>query len=198
MNFHYRYPLGVRSHPFISIDSQLPSWKSFELIFPKFPLPLPSWNVFWIRKLISSNMTVHSSQKRLHTYFLFLELVFRKKIHFSYKKWFTGINFQKSHITYSFAIQRIAWKNCLGIMFLENLISVTWNNVFGINFAIISGWGAKRREARQLKPQQERVQLKGVLCKQKGSGSCCRALVSPSGALGSPYRPSVPLTGGPF
>ena len=31
-----------------SIDSQLPSWKSFELIFPKLPLPLPlpSWNVF--------------------------------------------------------------------------------------------------------------------------------------------------------
>ena len=27
MNFHYRYRLGVRSHPFISIDSQLPSWK---------------------------------------------------------------------------------------------------------------------------------------------------------------------------
>ena len=25
MNFHYRYRLGVRSHPFISIDSQLPS-----------------------------------------------------------------------------------------------------------------------------------------------------------------------------
>ena len=31
-DFHYRYRLGVRSHPFISIDSQLPSWKSFELI----------------------------------------------------------------------------------------------------------------------------------------------------------------------
>ena len=25
MNFHYRYRLGVHSHPFISIDSQLPS-----------------------------------------------------------------------------------------------------------------------------------------------------------------------------
>ena len=25
MNFHYRYRLGVGSHPFISIDSQLPS-----------------------------------------------------------------------------------------------------------------------------------------------------------------------------
>ena len=46
----------------------------------------------------------------------------------------------KLHITYSFVIQRITWKNCLEIIFLENLTSVTWNNVFGINFAIISGW----------------------------------------------------------
>ena len=45
-NYHYSYRLGVRSHPFISIDSQLPSWKSFELFSPKLPLPLPSWHVF--------------------------------------------------------------------------------------------------------------------------------------------------------
>ena len=45
MNYHYRYRLGPRSRPFISIDSQLPSRKSFELIFSKLPLPLPSWNV---------------------------------------------------------------------------------------------------------------------------------------------------------
>ena len=30
MNYHYRYRLGPRSRPFISIDSQLPSRKSFE------------------------------------------------------------------------------------------------------------------------------------------------------------------------
>ena len=41
----------------------------------------------------------------------------------------------------SFVTQRITWKNGLGIIFLENLISVTGKNVFGINFAIISGWG---------------------------------------------------------
>ena len=35
MNYHYRYRLGPRSRPFISIDSQLPSRKSFELIFSK-------------------------------------------------------------------------------------------------------------------------------------------------------------------
>ena len=46
MNYHYRYRLGPRSRPFISIDSQLPSRKSFELISSKLPLPLPSWNVF--------------------------------------------------------------------------------------------------------------------------------------------------------
>ena len=44
MNFHYRYRLGVRSRPFMAIDSQLPSWKSFEFISSKLPLPLPSWN----------------------------------------------------------------------------------------------------------------------------------------------------------
>ena len=32
MNYHYRYRLGPRSRPLISIDSQLPSRKSFELI----------------------------------------------------------------------------------------------------------------------------------------------------------------------
>ena len=42
MNYHYRYRLGARSHPFISIDSQLPSRKSFELISSKLPLLLPS------------------------------------------------------------------------------------------------------------------------------------------------------------
>ena len=40
---------------------------------------------------------------------------------------------------YSFVIQRITWKNVLGFIFLENLLSVTWTNVFGIDFAIISG-----------------------------------------------------------
>ena len=42
MNYQYRYRLGPCSRPFISIDSQLPSRKSFELIFSKLPLPLPS------------------------------------------------------------------------------------------------------------------------------------------------------------
>ena len=42
MNYHYRYRLGPRSRPFISVDSQLPSRKSFELISSKLPLPLPS------------------------------------------------------------------------------------------------------------------------------------------------------------
>ena len=32
---------------------------------------------------------------------------------------------RKLHITYSFLIQRMTWKHCLGINFLENLISVT-------------------------------------------------------------------------
>ena len=48
MNYHYRYRLGPSSRPFFSIDSQLPSRKSFELIFWK--LPLPSWNVFELER----------------------------------------------------------------------------------------------------------------------------------------------------
>ena len=37
--------------------------------------------------------------------------------------------------------QRITWKNCLGIILFENLISVTQKHMFGITFATISGWG---------------------------------------------------------
>ena len=37
-------------NPSISIGSQLPSWKSFELTFSKLPLPLPSWNVFELER----------------------------------------------------------------------------------------------------------------------------------------------------
>ena len=36
--------------PSFSIDSQLPSRKSFELISSKLPLPLPSWNVFELER----------------------------------------------------------------------------------------------------------------------------------------------------
>ena len=49
-NYHCRYRLGPHSHPFMSIDSQLPSRKSFELISPKLLLPLPSWNVLELER----------------------------------------------------------------------------------------------------------------------------------------------------
>ena len=57
-NFHYRYRLGVRSHCFTSIDYQLPSWKSFELMSVKATVTI--LKCFWIRKVIISNMTVIS------------------------------------------------------------------------------------------------------------------------------------------
>ena len=60
MNFHYPYRLGVRSHPFISIDSQLLSWKSFELFFPKITVTVTVLKCFWIRKVIISNLTVYT------------------------------------------------------------------------------------------------------------------------------------------
>ena len=47
---------------------------------------------------------------------------------------------RKLHIKDSFVIRRITWKNCLGIPFPGNLISVTQNNVFRVYFAIIFGW----------------------------------------------------------
>ena len=46
---------------------------------------------------------------------------------------------RKLHITYLFVIQRMTWTNCLGVIFLENLISVTLNNVSRVIFAISSG-----------------------------------------------------------
>ena len=39
------------------------------------------------------------------------------------------------------------------------------------------------------------MQLKGVMCNEKGAGSWYRALGSLDGAIGSPYRPSGPPTG---
>ena len=44
----------------------------------------------------------------------------------------------KSHYTYSAVTQRMTWKIQLGIIFLENLMSVTQKSVFGISFAVIS------------------------------------------------------------
>ena len=57
MNYHYRYRLGPRSRPFISIDSQLPSRKSFEVI----SVTVTVLKCSWIRKVIISNMTVNCS-----------------------------------------------------------------------------------------------------------------------------------------
>ena len=47
---------------------------------------------------------------------------------------------RKLHYTYSFAIQSMTWKNCLGFIFQGNLISATQKNVFGIIFCKNSGW----------------------------------------------------------
>ena len=80
---------------------------------------------------------------------LFSELISRKITFQSHTKiFFRQFISRKLHITYSFVAQSITWKNCLGIIFLENLISVTWNNLFRVNFAIISGWSVKLPEER--------------------------------------------------
>ena len=79
----------------------------------------------------------------MHT-FLFSELISRKITFQLQDFFFRELISQKLHIPYSsFVIQRITWKIVLGILFLENLISVTWNNVFGMKFAeTFSGWSA--------------------------------------------------------
>ena len=53
---------------------------------------------------------------------------------------------RKFHYMYSFVIQRITWKHYLGIIFFEILISVTEENVLGINFATV--WGVKTQNER--------------------------------------------------
>ena len=71
---------------------------------------------------------------------LFLELI-SPKITFQLQEGiFLEFIPEKLHYAYSFVIQRITWKNVLEIIFLENLVSVTWNNVFGVNFSNFSGW----------------------------------------------------------
>ena len=47
---HYRYRLGVRSHPLISIDSHLPSSKSFEVIFVGLLLLFQKGNAFKLER----------------------------------------------------------------------------------------------------------------------------------------------------
>ena len=59
--YQYCYRLGVRSHPLISIDSQLPSWKSFE--FSRITVSVTVLKGFWIRKVIISNMTVFQTAR---------------------------------------------------------------------------------------------------------------------------------------
>ena len=52
---------------------------------------------------------------------------FPQKIHFSYKMFFEGNSFPENDTSRirSLVIQRVTWKNVLGIIFLKNLISVT-------------------------------------------------------------------------
>ena len=57
--------------------------------------------------------------------FLFSELISRQITCQLQEYIFRELISWKLHITYPFVIQRITWKNNFGIIFLENLISVT-------------------------------------------------------------------------
>ena len=83
--------------------------------------------------------TLQPEKNTLHK-FLCLELISRKITFQLQENIYSGINFPK--ITYHVFVcdSENYMEKRFGNYFLENLISVTWNNVFGINFAIISGW----------------------------------------------------------
>ena len=66
---------------------------------------------------------------------LFPETVSRKTNYISVTQHFLGLTPRKLHYMYSFVIQRIMWNNYLGIVVLDNLISVTQNNLFGVKLA---------------------------------------------------------------
>ena len=70
--------------------------------------------------------TVHSSQKKI----TYISVCFRNEVPAKDNIFLRELISRKLHITYSFAIQRITCKNCLGIIFLENLISATENMFF--------------------------------------------------------------------
>ena len=76
--------------------------------------------------------------EKITNIFLFSEFISRKITFQLYKHIFLGLISRKLHYTYSFVIQRITCKNCLGIMFLEDHVSVTQLNGLGIDLATIS------------------------------------------------------------
>ena len=81
-----------------------------------------------LRLVLSAGTCTPARKYYIHK-FLFSELISRKnkkKGTFQLQEnIFWALISRKLHITYSFVIQRITWKNCLGINFGENLISAT-------------------------------------------------------------------------
>ena len=72
---------------------------------------------------------------------LLSEVIFPPKWHLSYKKYVSGIHLPKKIIYHVFVCDSENYmEKLLGIIFLGIFVSVTWNKVFGINFAKKSGW----------------------------------------------------------
>ena len=76
--------------------------------------------------------------------FLFMELL-SPQITFQLQKEnsFSGVNVPKITLRVFVCDSENYMEKCFGDYFLENRISVTWNKVFGANFAIISGWSVQ-------------------------------------------------------
>ena len=89
---------------------------------------------------------------------LFWELDFPKKLHFGYKtNTFLELISWKLHYTYSFAIQRITWTNVMGIFLQKSQFQLHEIKFFGINFAMLSGWGVLSWKDQHGKTQAETV-----------------------------------------
>ena len=71
----------------------------------------------------------------LHTSIIVLDFLSRKFAFQLHKNILLELISRKLHSTYSFATLRITWKQCWGIIFLENRVSVT-QNVFGVSVRV--------------------------------------------------------------
>ena len=105
------------------------------------------------------NQNYTQARKILHTYILVFGINFPNNYIAVTRRYFSGINFPKVAYHVFVSVSENYMENVLGIIFLENLISVTWNNVFGINFAIISGWSVANQVQWHVRPTTRNLSM---------------------------------------
>ena len=115
------FSLGKQARFTLNFCSGMPLRKVHELTFLWFGLPGP------LLKLTSWKITFQVQE-------------------FVFFCWGGGGRIHFPNVTYHIFVcdSENYMEKMFGNYFLENLIPVTWNNVLGINFAIISGWSVQR------------------------------------------------------